>query len=78
MIPKRLSIAMVTALLAACASLPVYNAPFADMDQNSDGVVEWHEFKAHYPEADPKVFLEADRSKNGEITPDEWQSFVDQ
>ena len=78
MISKRFSLMMATTLLVACASLPVYDAPFADMDQDGDGVIEWYEFQAHYPEADPKVFLEADRNKNGEITPDEWKAFVDQ
>jgi hypothetical protein len=74
--PKCITIAVATALLAACTSLPVYDAPFADIDRNSDGVIEWYEFKARYPEADPKAFLEADRNKNGEITTEEWQSFV--
>lgn len=71
------SIAITAVLLTACASLPRYTAPFSEVDHNSDGVIEWQEFKAHYPDSDAKAFLEADRNKNGEIAPDEWQFFVE-
>jgi hypothetical protein len=71
------SILIVTALMAACASLPRYSAPFSEVDQDRDSVIEWREFKIYYPDADPKAFLEADRNKNGEITPDEWRFYVE-
>lgn len=71
------SIAITTTLLMACASLPRYSAPFADVDLNQDGVIEWREFKAHFPDSDAKDFLEADGNKNGEISPDEWRTFLE-
>jgi hypothetical protein len=71
------SLLVVWALLAACASQPRYTDPFSVVDQNRDDIVEWREFKAHYPEAAPKAFLEADRNKDGDITPNEWQYFVE-
>ena len=61
----------------ACASLPRYNAPFAEIDQDGDGVIEWWEFRTHFPDTDPKTFLEADRNKNGEISLEEWKFFVE-
>ena len=74
---KFFSIALMTTLLAACASLPPYNAPFAEIDTNGDGIIEWREFKTRYPETDAKAFLEADQNKDGDITPDEWQAYIE-
>lgn len=67
------TLVLLTFLLAACAAVPQYHAPFADLDQDRDGIVEWREFQGHYPEADPKAFLEADRNKDGDISPEEWR-----
>jgi hypothetical protein len=64
------------AVLAACISLPRYEAAFAAIDTNRDAVIEWREFKTYYPEADPKSFLEADDDKNGDISAEEWQRFL--
>lgn len=64
------------AVLAACISLPHYEAAFATIDSNGDTVIEWREFKTYYPEADPKSFLEADQDKNGDISAEEWQRFL--
>jgi hypothetical protein len=75
MMPKFWLIGITTVLLTACASLPRYTAPFSEVDHNRDGIIEWHEFIAHYPDSDAKAFLEADHNKNGEISPDEWQFF---
>ena len=74
---KSITLAVISALLWACASLPTYTAPFSDVDTNGDGIIEWREFKTFYPDADAKAFLEADQNKDGEITPDEWKSFVE-
>ena len=74
---KRFAMAVLSALLAACAAAPRYQAAFADLDQNRDAVVEWREFKGYYPEGDPKAFLEADRNKDGDITPDEWRFYLE-
>lgn len=71
------SIAITTVLLMACASLPRYSALFTEVDHNSDDLIEWQEFKTHFPDSDAKAFLEADRNKNGEVTPDEWQFFIE-
>jgi len=65
------------ALLAACATAPRYNAAFAEVDQDQDGIIEWREFQGYYPDADPKTFLEADGSKDGDITPEEWRLFIE-
>jgi hypothetical protein len=71
------AILMAAALLAACASLPPYDAAFSEVDRDHDGIIEWREFQGYYPDADPKSFLEADRNKDGDITPDEWRSYID-
>ena len=71
------SILIATALLAACASLPPYDAAFSAVDRDHDGIIEWREFQAYYPDADPKAFLEADRNKDGDITPDEWRAYIE-
>ena len=74
---KRFAMTLLTVLLAACAAAPRYQAAFADLDENRDAIIEWREFKGHYPEADPKAFMEADRNKDGDITPDEWRFYVE-
>ena len=71
------SIIMAALLLAACATLPPYNAAFSEVDRDHDGIIEWREFQGYYPDADPKTFLEADRNKDGEITPAEWRSYIE-
>jgi hypothetical protein len=70
-------IILVIALLASCANFPPYNAAFSEVDQDHDGIVEWREFQGHYPDADPKTYLEADRNKDGDISPDEWRFFIE-
>lgn len=77
MYPQLLITAVMVWLLAgACAPHPVHHAPFAAVDQDASGVIEWHEFSPAYPEASPKSFLEADRNKDGEITPAEWETYM--
>ena len=76
----------VLALLAGCGSkgkyhdttLPDpkgYNAHFGDMDSKKDGLVTWEEFKAYFPQAEPKVFSAIDINKDGAIDHDEWHKF---
>jgi hypothetical protein len=76
MMPRIFAVTFMAVLIMACGSLPRYDAAFSDVDQNLDDVIEWREFKTHFPDADPKAFLEADRNKNGEITSDEWDVFM--
>ena len=73
----RLGLWMVsTAVLTACMAIPHYDAAFSAVDTNRDAVIEWREFKAYYPEAEPKSFLEADHDKNGDVSSQEWQAFI--
>lgn len=73
---RRLPI-LVLLLLIGCASDPVHYAEFTNVDHDESGVIEWYEFKAAYPEASPKSFLEADRNKDGRITPGEWEAYIE-
>jgi hypothetical protein len=52
-----------------------YNAHFGDMDGSHEGKVNWEEFKAYFPKADPKVFAAIDLDKSGDIDHDEWHKF---
>lgn len=87
---KRLTLLMVAvsivALAAGCSSkgkyhdtaLPdpkPYNAHFGNMDSKKDGLVSWEEFKAYFPQAEPKVFSAIDINKDGAIDHDEWHKF---
>lgn len=74
----RLIAALALLLIAGCFSTPVvYYAPFDEVDQDESGIIEWYEFKAVYPDASPKSFLEADQDKNSEITPEEWEAYME-
>ncbi len=68
---------LVLLLLIGCASDPVHYEKFNNVDHDESGVIEWYEFKAAYPEASPKSFLEADRNKDGRITPEEWEAYIE-
>ena len=87
---KRLTVWMgvvaIAALIAGCSSkgkyhdtaLPdpkPYNAVFENMDANKNGRVSWEEFKAYFPQAEPRVFSAIDLNKDGAIDPDEWHAF---
>ncbi len=61
----------------ACAAQPVQYAPFEAVDHDGSGIVEWYEFKKAYPEATPKSFLEADLNKDGDLTPEEWETYME-
>ena len=64
-------------VLLGCASNPVHYAVFEQVDHDKSGMIEWYEFKAIYPEASPKSFMEADRNKDGQITPEEWEAYIE-
>lgn len=52
-----------------------YNAHFPDMDTNQDQLVNWAEFKKHFPNADDKVFKALDMDKDSAVDHDEWHEF---
>jgi len=52
-----------------------YNAHFGDMDANGDDLVNWKEFKAHFENAEQKVFDAVDLNQDGSIDHDEWHAF---
>ncbi len=62
--------------MIACAAHPVHYAEFEGVDHDASGLIEWYEFKAAYPEASPKSYMEADQNKDGEITPKEWEAYM--
>ncbi len=79
MMKRRLKRLLLTAqlLLIGCASDPVHYVDFNNVDHDESGEIEWYEFKAAYPEASPKSFMEADRNKDGRITPEEWEAYIE-
>lgn len=52
-----------------------FNAHFGDMDNQKDDRVTWEEFKAYFPQAEPKVFAAVDLNQDGAIDHDEWHAF---
>lgn len=61
--------------LWGCFAQPVYREAFGELDQDASGGVEWSEFRRRFPDAAPKVFMEADADKDGTLKPDEWRLF---
>jgi EF hand len=85
-ITKTFWLAMLVLLLVACHSggtyhqsaMPdpaAYNAHFGDMDANQDGQVSQAEFKAHFPQADMKVFEIIDADQDNSLSHEEWHRF---
>ncbi len=56
---------------------PDYSGHFGDMDTSGDEGVDWNEFKAYFPHAEPQVFKEADGNRDQKIDHDEWHEFKD-
>ena len=52
-----------------------YDACFRDIDTNEDGTVTWEEFKAYFPQAEPRVFEVLDVNKDKVVDHDEWHQF---
>jgi hypothetical protein len=52
-----------------------FNAHFPDMDTSGDELVSWPEFKAYFPQAEPKVFEALDLNKDKVVDHDEWHEF---
>ena len=81
-----LSLILVVGMLSGCASpskhhkddLPDpkgFNAHFPDMDSDGDGLINWTEFKDHFPQATPEAFKATDLNGDGNIDHDEWHQF---
>jgi hypothetical protein len=52
-----------------------YDACFRDVDTNEDGTATWEEFKAHFPQAEPRVFEILDVNEDKVVDHDEWHRF---
>ena len=52
-----------------------FNAHFGDMDKDGDEMVNWEEFKTHFPQATEEIFQELDLNKDGMLDHDEWHAF---
>jgi len=52
-----------------------FNAHFGDMDANGDEMVDWKEFEAFFPNAQPEIFKELDLNGNEHVDHDEWHQF---
>ena len=81
-----LSLVLVVGLMSSCASkaryheeeLPdpkAFNAHFPDIDSDGDDLVNWTEFKDHFPQAPPEAFKATDLNGDGNIDHDEWHQF---
>ena len=77
---------LVVGMLSGCASqsqhhkenLPdpkSFNAHFPNMDSDRDDLVNWTEFKDHFPQAPPEAFKATDLNGDGNIDHDEWHQF---
>jgi hypothetical protein len=52
-----------------------YYSHFGDLDSKKVGRISWEEFKAYFPQAEPRVFSAIDINKDGYIDHDEWRTF---
>lgn len=52
-----------------------FNAHFGDMDADSNELVDWKEFEAHFPNAQPEIFRELDLNGDEGVDHDEWHEF---
>ena len=81
-----LCLVLAVGLLTSCASKATYhkeklpdpkafNAHFPDMDSDGNDLVNWSEFKGHFPQAPPEAFMATDLNGDGNIDHDEWHQF---
>ena len=52
-----------------------FNGHFGDFDTNGDEMVDWNEFKAHFPHAEKKIFEAIDLNNDKVLDHDEWHEF---
>jgi len=53
----------------------LFNAHFGDMDSDGDDLVNWDEFKTHFPNAVTDVFAAIDLNADKALDHDEWHKF---
>jgi hypothetical protein len=71
---KYIAMTAILMLLAAPVAAADYAGHFGDMDTNNDDLVNWDEFKAHFPHAEESVFKEIAGSDSA-IDHGEWHDF---
>jgi hypothetical protein len=54
-----------------------FQGHFGDMDASGDDRVNWEEFKAYFPHAEPQVFNIIDMNGDKALDHDEWHAFKD-
>lgn len=52
-----------------------FNAHFGDMDADENDLVDWKEFEAFFPNAQPEIFKELDLNGDEGVDHDEWHQF---
>ncbi len=52
-----------------------FNAHFGDMDADGNDQVNWKEFEAFFPNAQPEIFKELDLNGDEGVDHDEWHQF---
>ncbi len=52
-----------------------FNAHFGDMDMDGDDLLNWDEFKSHFPQATPDIFKALDGNEDSQVDHDEWHAF---
>ncbi|MFH2093608.1 MAG: EF-hand domain-containing protein [Pseudomonadota bacterium] len=53
------------------------NTNFADLDSNTDGYINFEEYKTAFPSSEKKGFDFLDTNKDSQLDPDEWLVFTD-
>ncbi len=52
-----------------------YKVRFNEIDKDGNGALNREEYKAHFPDAEDKVFDALDTDKDGAVSREEWHSF---
>jgi len=71
-----LAAATVAFILAGCASAPKARQAFSQADRDSDGGVDWEEYKVSFPREERNGFLAIDENRDGRLDLSEWEAGV--
>lgn len=52
-----------------------FSGHFGDIDTGGDELVDWDEFKAHFPHATEQVYKAIDQNGDNRLDHDEWHEF---